>query len=118
MNRRDFVKWTAAAAAGAMSAKATFGSEIIGDVPASFEEASIITLQAAMSSGKTSSRALTQWYLSRIATIDKKVNSIIEVNPDALTIAAEMDRERRAGKIRGPLHGVPIVIKDNIETAG
>src|SRR5256885_1214391 len=115
MNRRDFVKWTAAAAAGAMSANAAFGSELTGDAPAPFEEATIGSLQAAMSSGKTSSRALTQWYLSRIATLDKKVNSIIEINPDALAIAAEMDRERRTGKVRGPLHGVPIVIKDNID---
>jgi amidase len=115
MNRRDFVKWTAAATAGAMSASA-FGSHLI-DVPASYEEATITELQAAMSSGRTSSRALTQWYLSRIATADKKVNSIIEVNPDALAIAAHMDAERKAGKVRGPLHGIPIVIKDNIETA-
>jgi len=87
MNRRDFVKWTAAAAAGAMSANA-FGGDWSGDVHVSFEEATLTELQAAMSSGKTSSRALTQWYLSRIATVDKKVNSIIEVNPDALAIAA------------------------------
>ena len=116
MNRRDFVKWTAVAAAGAMSANA-FGNDLIGDVPASFEEATISGLQAAMSKGQTSSRALTQWYLSRIATVDKKINSIIEVNPEALAIAAERDKERRAGKLRGPLHGIPIVIKDNIETA-
>jgi amidase len=99
-----------------MSANA-FGGDLIGDAPASFEEATISSLQAAMSSGRTGSRLLTQWYLTRIATLDKKVNSIIEVNPDALAIAAEMDRERRAGKVRGPLHGIPIVIKDNIETA-
>jgi amidase len=117
MNRRDFVRWSAAAAAGALSAKTGFGDGLIGDAPATFEEATITELQAAMSSGKTSSRGLTQWYLSRIAAVDKKVNSIIEVNPDALSIAAEMDRERRAGKVRGPLHGVPILIKDNIETA-
>jgi amidase len=94
-----------------------FAGNLIGDAPASFEEATVSELTQAMMSGKTSSRALTQWYLSRIATIDKKVNSIIELNPDALAIAAEMDKERRAGKIRGPLHGIPIVIKDNIETA-
>src|SRR5207248_166615 len=56
-------------------------------------------------------------YLTRIADIDKKLNSIIELNPDALAIADQMDRERKAGKVRGPLHGIPVLIKDNIDTA-
>ncbi|MEO7800958.1 MAG: amidase, partial [Ginsengibacter sp.] len=58
-------------------------------------------------------------YLDRIAAIDKKgpaINAVIEINPDALTIAGNMDKERKAGKVRGPLHGVPILIKDNIDT--
>ncbi|MBV9242875.1 MAG: amidase [Acidobacteria bacterium] len=113
MDRRDFMKSAAVAAVGAFAARSAFADEALP----SFEEASVYQLQAAMAAGKTTSRAVTQWYLTRIATIDKKVNSIIEVNPDALVIAAEMDKERNAGKIRGPLHGVPIVIKDNIETA-
>lgn len=81
------------------------------------EEATVVELQAAMSSGRSTSRSLTQNYLVRIANLDKKINSIIELNPDALAIAAQMDRERRGGKIRGPLHGIPVVIKDNIDTA-
>src|SRR5204863_7924309 len=56
-------------------------------------------------------------YLARIADTDKKLNSIIELNPDALGIADQMDRERKSGKIRGPLHGIPVLIKDNIDTA-
>ena len=63
------------------------------------------------------SRQITQAYLTRISDIDKKLNSIIELNPDALAIADQMDAERKAGKIRGPLHGIPIAIKDNIDTA-
>ncbi|MFN0140167.1 MAG: amidase [Pyrinomonadaceae bacterium] len=81
------------------------------------EEVTAVELQAAMSSGRSTSRSITQNYLARIANLDKKINSIIELNPDALTIAAQMDRERRGGKIRGPLHGIPVVIKDNIDTA-
>jgi len=55
--------------------------------------------------------------VTRIGARDKQTNSIIELNPDALKIAAQLDRERRAGKVRGPLHGIPIVLKDNIDTA-
>jgi amidase len=63
---------------------------------------------------------LTNLYLQRIEAIDKngpKLNSVIEVNPDAVAIAKAMDAERKAGKIRGPLHGIPVLIKDNIDTA-
>lgn len=81
------------------------------------EEATVVELQSAMSSGRSTSRSITQSYLARIVNLDKKINSIIELNPDALAIAAQMDRERRGGKVRGPLHGIPVVIKDNIDTA-
>src|SRR5436190_158655 len=64
-----------------------------------------------------SARQLTEMYLKRIGTIDKIVNAVIELNPDALDIADALDRERKAGHARGPLHGIPIVIKDNIDTA-
>ena len=70
-----------------------------------------------MKTGKMSAREITQKYLDRIANVDKKTNSIIEINPDALKIADELDRERKAGKLRGALHGIPVVIKDNIDTA-
>ena len=81
------------------------------------EEKTIAEMQAAMRNGHTTSAALTAWYIARIRTLDKKTNSIIEINPDALNIARELDRERKAGKVRGPLHGIPIVLKDNIDTA-
>ena len=72
-----------------------------------------------MASGKYSSEQITNLYLRRIEEIDKKgpfLNSVIEINPDAVAIARSMDVERKAGKTRGPLHGIPILIKDNIDT--
>ena len=81
------------------------------------EEVTVSELQDAMKTGKFSAREITQKYLDRIANVDKKTNSIIEINPDALKIADELDRERKAGKLRGALHGIPVVIKDNIDTA-
>ncbi|HYT05069.1 MAG TPA: amidase [Gemmatimonadales bacterium] len=83
-------------------------------------EATIAGLQAAMAAGQQTSISLVNFYLARIATLDQKgptVNSIIEVNPDAQDIALARDAERRAGLVRGPLHGIPIVLKDNVDTA-
>ncbi len=83
------------------------------------ETATIAELQAAMETGELTSRALVELYLHRIATLDRagpRVNSVIEINPDAGDIAAALDRERRAGKVRGPLHGVPVMVKDNIDS--
>ncbi len=83
------------------------------------EESSIDQLQQKMKSGEYTSQSITEMYLQRIAAIDKNgpaLNAIIELNPDALEIAARMDIERKAGKIRGPLHGIPILVKDNINT--
>jgi amidase len=73
-----------------------------------------------MQKGEHTSRSITELYLKRISEIDKqgpKLNSIIELNPDALTIADKLDEERKAGKVRGPLHGIPVLVKDNIDTA-
>lgn len=82
-------------------------------------EATINGLQEKMKSGVYTSVALTNMYLKRIQEIDKsgpKLHAIIEINPDAVSIAASLDRERKAGKLRGPLHGIPVVVKDNINT--
>ena len=83
-------------------------------------EKTVAELQAAMVSGRTSAQQLVRLYLARIAAIDKagpKLNSIIELNPDALTIAAALDAERKTKGPRGPLHGIPVLLKDNIATA-
>ncbi|MDG6949032.1 MAG: amidase [Nitrososphaerota archaeon] len=83
------------------------------------EEATILELQAAMEAGKLTSRALVQEYLDRIAKLDKagpRLNSIAEVNPDALVIARRLDEERVKTGPRGPLHGIPVLLKDNIAT--
>lgn len=84
------------------------------------EEATIADLQAELAAGRVTAVQLTEAYLARIAEIDHagpRLNSVIEVNPDARVIAAERDAERRAGRIRGPLHGVPVLVKDNLDTA-
>ncbi|MBA2620069.1 MAG: amidase [Acidobacteria bacterium] len=80
-------------------------------------ETTVGELQARMQSGSISAKKLVEKYLERIKSIDPKLNSVIEVNPDAERIAEELDRERKNGRIRGALHGIPILIKDNIETA-
>ena len=83
-------------------------------------EITIDELQQKMTTGKLTSRAVTQLYLDRIKAIDKSgpsINAVIELNPDALMIAAAMDKEREGGKLRGPMHGIPVLIKDNINTA-
>jgi len=81
-------------------------------------EATIDQLQQMMQNGQHTSQSITKQYLKRIGAIDKKgpaLNAVIELNPDALSIAGAMDAERKAGKIRGPLHGIPVLIKDNID---
>lgn len=85
-----------------------------------FSEATIDSLQARLAAGTLTSRELTAAYLARIAAIDKggpAINAVIELNPDALAIAGQLDGERQAGRVRGPLHGIPVLIKDNIATA-
>jgi amidase len=94
---------------------------LLPDVPAfELDEISISDLQDAMKSGKYTAHSIAEKYLNRIPSLDQHgpaINSIIEINPDALAIADAMDKERHAGKLRGPLHGIPILIKDNIDTA-
>jgi amidase len=84
------------------------------------DEATIADLKGGMQSGKYTAHGITQMYLQRIQEIDEAgpaVNSVIETNPDALAIADQLDQERKANQVRGPLHGIPVMIKDNIDTA-
>jgi len=85
--------------------------------PFEFEEATVAQLGDALASGRMTSEALATAYLERIAALNPSLRAVIEVNPEALAIAAALDRERGAGNVRGPLHGIPVVIKDNIATA-
>lgn len=114
IDRREFLQKSAAAGAAILAgSKMSFGAGVVVNL----EEATVAGLQAAMASGQTTAKKIAQRYLARIAALDKRINSIIEINPDALAIATRCDAERKAGKVRGPLHGIPVVIKDNIDTA-
>jgi amidase len=79
-------------------------------------EATIADLQREMEQGRATARTLVEAHLSRIAALDPRLGSILQVNPDAGAIADALDAERRAGKVRGPLHGIPVVLKDNVAT--
>ena len=90
--------------------------------PAGFEleEVTVAELQAGMASGRYTARRIVEQYLERIAAMDRtgaSLHAIIETNPDALTAAEQLDRERAAHGARGPLHGIPVLLKDNIDTA-
>jgi len=115
MNRRTFVEQSAAAVA------VTGLKPVHREPPPGFglSEVSIAELQERMT-GRATSRQLVDLYLRRIADLDQRgprLGHVLEVNPDARSIADQLDRERRAGRVRGPLHGIPILIKDNIATA-
>lgn len=107
---------------GAAQGKASAGVRADVPYPVSdfeLEEVSITELHSGMVSGRWSSREITELYLRRIEEIDRQgptLRSIIETNPDALAIAEELDREREAGHVRGCLHGIPILVKDNVAT--
>jgi amidase len=81
-----------------------------------FVEATIPQLQAAMASGALTSAGLTLGYIKRIQSLNPTLHAVIEVNSDAIAIATRLDNERRAGHVRGPLHGIPLLVKDNIAT--
>jgi amidase len=85
--------------------------------PFSVVEATIPQMQAAMKEGRTTSREIVTQYLARIAMYEDAINAVIAVNHEALDQADALDRERAAGKVRGPLHGIPIALKDNINTS-
>src|SRR5262250_1841067 len=84
--------------------------------PFNVVEATIREMQTAMTEGRTTAREIVQQYLTRIGAYEDKLNAVIVVNPHAIEEAEALDRERAQGKLRGPLHGIPIALKDNIHT--
>jgi amidase len=88
-------------------------------VPTEFNENTVIQLQRMMTKGEITSEQLTRYYIARIAALDQSgpnVNSVIELNPDAIAMAQNADQMRKQGKVLGPLHGIPVLLKDNIDT--
>ena len=81
------------------------------------DEISVAELQTAMASGSLTAVAIVEHYINRINQHDDLTNSVLEINPDALAIALQLDEERTAGRVRSPLHGIPVLLKDNIDTA-
>ena len=121
MDRREFLVASAAAAtAGAAQISPTPSTSTAPASPNTVVELSLTDLAAAFADGRLSSQQLTQSYLARIDKLDRRgpnLGSVIETNPRALEIAAALDAERKAHGARGPLHGVPVLIKDNVETS-
>ena len=135
IDRRQFLRWSATATAATAAIGCTGGRAAApaarrpppapgpgtGAVPDGWiEELTIADLQKMMGAGEQTARSVTEAYLRRIDAIDRggpELRSVIEVNPDALQLADALDAERKAGKLRGPLHGIPVLVKDNIDTA-
>ena len=124
--RRRFLRSSALAGVSAAVLPALAAARQVAASPApeikSFEldEITIADLQAGMVSGKFSARSITEKYLARIEEIDQQgpaLKSVIEVNPEALAIADALDKERKENHVRGPMHGIPVLVKDNIDTA-
>jgi amidase len=119
-DRRRFLASGLAGALATGSLRAAADSSPAADDHFELSELSLADLQKGMESGKYTARSLAEKYLARIEAIDRRgpaLRSVIEVNPDALALADALDRERKAKGSRGPLHGVPILVKDNIATA-
>jgi amidase len=126
LSRRALIRYGAlggaAAATGSLAARESAPPPSPAATVSAFEldEVTIADLQKRMSSGADTSRGIAEKYLGRIEALDRKgpeLRAVLEINPDALALAEKLDAERKAGKIRGPLHGVPVLLKDNIGTA-
>jgi amidase len=118
ITRRKFLGTTALGSAALLSGGLTSLLRQSASATSSFDfiEATIPRLQAAMVSGQLTSSQLTKGYIDRIRSLNPLLHSVIEVNPNAVAIAAGLDNERRHGHVRGPLHGIPLLVKDNIAT--
>ncbi|HYU09831.1 MAG TPA: amidase [Gemmatimonadales bacterium] len=119
-SRRAFLQYGAGVAAGSMM-PLRGGAQHAAPLPIAvsdfeLEESTIAQLQDAMRSGARSSRSICADYLARIAELDPQLHAVLETNPDALVIADRLDAERKAGRVRGAMHGIPVLVKDNIAT--
>jgi amidase len=118
ITRRKFLSTTALSSAALLGGGLTSLVQRSASAAGGFDfvEKSIPELQDAMASGRVSSMELVTDYLQRIGSFNGLLHSVIETNPDAISIAEDLDNERRHGHVRGPLHGIPILVKDNIAT--
>ncbi|MDQ6885516.1 MAG: amidase family protein, partial [Candidatus Dormibacteraeota bacterium] len=122
VTRRDALKLGAGTLAGAAASVAALQAAplaALAAAPSDLNEATVAQLQSLMAKKKLRSVDLVDYYLRRIASLDQSgptVNSVIEVNPEAREIASQLDHERRSRGSRGPLHGIPVLLKDNIDT--
>ena len=118
MTRRSFLGTTAASSATLLTGgiASLIKSDAFAGSSFQFVEATIPQLQAAMVAGKLTARDLVQGYLNRIQSLNPTLHAVIETNPNAVAIAASLDNERKAGHVRGLLHGIPLLVKDNIAT--
>ncbi|RPJ86310.1 MAG: amidase, partial [Acidobacteria bacterium] len=117
MDRRDFIGTVVAGAAVGVPFRAGGGAQSSPKGKTfRLEESTIPDLQAKMKSGELSAESIAKLYLDRIKDLNGRLNAIIEVNPEAIEIARSLDRERKEKGPRGPLHGIPVVLKDNIDT--
>src|SRR5256886_7152483 len=118
ISRRSFLGTAAAGGAALLTGglASLFKDSAYAGTNFPFVEASITQLQAAMAAGQLSARDLVQGYLSRIQQLNPTLHAVIETNPNAVAIATKLDNERKAGHVRGPLHGIPLLVKDNIAT--
>src|SRR5204862_424295 len=116
--RRKFIGTTALSSAALLSGGLTSLIQRSASAAGGFDfiEKSIPELQDAMASGQITSRELTHGYIRRIQSLNPLLHSVIELNPNAIAIAAGLDNERRRGQVRGPLHGIPLLVKDNVAT--
>ena len=119
ITRRAFLGTTAAGGAALLTGglATLFKETALGGGSFPFVEATIPQLQAAMTNGQLTSRDLVLGYLKRIQSLNPTLHAVIETNPNAVAIATSLDNERKAGHVRGPLHGIPLLVKDNIATA-
>src|SRR5438309_5559823 len=118
ISRRSFLGTTAAGGAAVLTGglATLFKESALAGSSFSFVEVTIPQLQAAMTNGQLTSRDLVLGYLKRIQSLNPTLHAVIETNPNAVSIASSLDNERKAGHVRGPLHGIPILVKDNIAT--